>query len=77
MMLRVDIPDSLARQFTDLAAKQHVTVNEVVTAALTAYVGAWQVRDDIETRAKRGNLETLGEILARVPDVPPLPGDEK
>jgi hypothetical protein len=40
-------------------------------------VGAWQVRDDIETRAKRGNMETLDKILARVPNVPPLPGDEK
>jgi predicted HicB family RNase H-like nuclease len=55
MMLQVDIPDSLARQVTDLAANQHVSANQVVAAALTAHVGAWQVRDDIETRAKRGN----------------------
>jgi hypothetical protein len=34
------------------------------------------VRDDIETRAKRGNLETLDRILARVPARPPVPGDE-
>lgn len=35
-----------------------------MTVALAAHIGAWQVRDDIETRAKRGNLETLDKILA-------------
>jgi hypothetical protein len=42
----------------------------------SAHVGARKVRDDIETRAKRGNMETLDKILARVPNRPPLPGDE-
>jgi hypothetical protein len=58
MMLQVDIPDSLARQVMDLAANQHVSANQVVAAALTAYVGAWQVRDDIETRqmGKHGDV---------------------
>jgi hypothetical protein len=31
---------------------------------------------DIEARAKRGSLEAFDRILAKVPDVPPLPGDE-
>lgn len=30
-----------------------------------------------EERAKRGKIGGLDEILAQVPDVPPLPGDEK
>ncbi len=31
-------------------------------------------RDDMETRAKRGGPEGLRDILAQVPDAPPLPG---
>jgi len=29
-----------------------------------------------QTRAKRGRPEDLRDILAQVPDAPPLPGDE-
>jgi len=32
--------------------------------------------DDIETRAKRANLEDFDRIMAKVPNVPPMPGDE-
>jgi hypothetical protein len=52
------------------------TLDNIIAIALAAHVGAWQVREDIETRAKRGNLETFDRILSRVPDVSPLPGDE-
>ena len=34
------------------------------------------VRDDMVTRAKRANLVDFDRIMAKVPDVPPLPGDE-
>ena len=34
-------------------------------------------REDMETRAKRGRPEDLRDILAQVPDAPPLPGDEQ
>jgi hypothetical protein len=37
---------------------------------------AWRVRDDIATRAKRGNLEDFDRVIAKVPEVPPLPGHE-
>jgi len=47
-----------------------------VSIALAAHVGAWQVRDDLEVRAQRGNLQTLDRVLARVPARPPLTGDE-
>lgn len=77
MTLEVDIPDSLLRQVTDLAAKQHVTVNQVVAAALTAQVSAAEMRPSIAERAQRVDWRKVDEIMARVPNVPPQPGDEK
>lgn len=77
MTLEVDIPDSLLRQVTDLAAKQHVTVNQVVAAALTAQVSAAEMRPSIAERAQRVDWQKVDEIVARVPNVPPQPGDEK
>jgi hypothetical protein len=40
MTLQVNIPDSLLRQTAELAERQQVTVDQVVTAALTAQVSA-------------------------------------
>jgi hypothetical protein len=48
----------------------------IVALALSAQVSAWSVRDDIESRAKRGKPSDLERILSKVPNRPPLPGDE-
>ena len=47
----------------------------IVALALASQFPAWRVRDDLATRAARGNLDDFDRILAKVPDVPPLPGD--
>ena len=74
--IQANIPDYLANLAADAAAKEKTTLDNIIAIALAAHVGAWQVREDIETRAKRGNMETFDRILSRVPAVPPLPGDE-
>jgi len=53
-----------------------VTVDQIVTMALSAQVSAWNVREGIASRAKRGSAAHLREILSKVPDRPPMPGDE-
>ena len=74
--LQVSIPDFLARQATDAAARENTTVDQIVAIALSAQIGAWRVRDTVEQRALRGKLSDLDTILAAVPDAPPMPGDE-
>ena len=69
-------PDYLARLAREAAEKENVTVDQIVALALASQISAWRVRDDIATRAARGNLEDLDRVLAKVPDVPPSPGDE-
>jgi hypothetical protein len=74
--IQANIPEYLANLAAEAAAKEKTTLDQIVAIALAAHVGAWQVREDIETRARRGNLETFDRVLAKVPDAPPLPGDE-
>jgi hypothetical protein len=74
--IQAQVPDFLAKLATEAAAKERTTVDNIVSIALAAHVGAWQVRDDIELRAQRANLQTFDRVLARVPARPPLPGDE-
>jgi len=72
-----NVPDYLAKLAAEAADKEKISLDQVVSLALASQVSAWKVRDDLATRAKRGNLDDLDRILARVPDVPPAAGDER
>ena len=77
MTLHVDIPDLLVRQANELAKDQHVSVDQVVAAALSAQISAARARPGIAERAQRVNWQRVDEILTHVPAAPPLVGDEK
>jgi hypothetical protein len=74
--LEVKIPDLLLQQVNEIAAKEKVSVDQIVSIALTAQVSASQARESIASRAKRVDWRKVDDILARVPDKPPIPGDE-
>jgi RNA-binding protein YlmH len=74
--LQAKIPDLLLKQVNELAAKENVAVDQIVSAALTAQVSASKARESISSRAARVNWKKVDEILDRVPDRPPAPGDE-
>ena len=74
--IEAKVPDYLAALAQEAAAKEKTTLDQIVAVALSAQLSAWKVREDIEARAKRGRPEDLRDILAQVPDAPPLPGDE-
>jgi hypothetical protein len=74
--LEVKIPDLLLKQVNEVAVKEKVTVDQIVSIALAAQVSASQARESISSRAKRVDWQNVDDILARVPANPPLPGDE-
>ena len=73
--LQAQVPELLLQEVQELAATQHATVDQIVSVALAAQVSAWRTRESIASRAGRANWEKVDEILTRVPDVPPEPGD--
>jgi hypothetical protein len=74
--IQAQVPDYLAKLAAEAAEKEKMTLDQIIALALSAQISAWRVREDMEARAHRGRPEDLREILAQVPDVPPLPGDE-
>jgi len=74
--LEVKIPDLLLKQVNEVAMKEKVSVDQIVSIALAAQVSASQTRESISSRAKRVDWQKLDDILARVPAQPPLLGDE-
>jgi len=77
MTIQANIPDFLIQQATDVAKREGTSVDSIIAIALSSQVTAWNVRDTVEQRARRGSLSDLDDILAAVPDVPPEAGDEK
>ena len=74
--IAAEVPDYLVALAHEAAAKEKTTVDQIIALALSAQLSAWKVRDDMDTRAQRGRPEDLRDILAQVPDAPPVPGDE-
>jgi hypothetical protein len=74
--IEANVPDYLARQARAPAERGQVPIVQIVALALSAQLAAWKGSDDMETRAKRANLAAFDRIMAKVPDVPPMPGDE-
>ena len=75
--LEVKIPDLLFKQINEVAAKEKVSVDQIVSIALAAQVSASQARESIASRAKRVDWRKVDDVLDRVPAKPPIPGDEK
>jgi hypothetical protein len=74
--LEVKIPDLLFKQINEVAAKEKVSMDQIVSIALAAQVSASQARESISSRAERVDWRKVDDILARVPANPPVPGDE-
>jgi hypothetical protein len=71
--LEVKIPDLLLKQVNEVAAREKVSVDQIVSIALAAQVSASQARESISSRAKRVDWQKVDAILDRVPVNPPIP----
>jgi hypothetical protein len=77
MTIQVTLPDHLAAQAREVATRAHISVDALIASALTAQLDHTPHRPTIAERAARVNWEAVDAILARVPDAPPVPGDER
>jgi len=75
-VLSLRLPDSLHRKVRELAAKESVSINQFITIAVAEKMSALLTEDYLTERAQRADPAAVDRILARVPDVPPVPGDE-
>ncbi len=74
--IQAQVPDYLARLAAEIAEREKTTVDHIVSLALSAQIEAWKVREGMEARARRANPADWEALLAKVPEAPPMPGDE-
>ncbi len=74
--LNLRLPDSVHRHIKDIARQDGVSVNLFITSAVSEKISALTTEDYIATRAGKSRKGAFAKILARVPERPPLSGDE-
>lgn len=74
--LNLRLPDSIHRHIRDIAKSDGVSINTFITSAVAEKISALTTEDYIATRAKMARKDGLKNVLDRVPERTPLPGDE-
>ena len=75
--IEAELPDDLATLAQETAARENQTLDQFVASAIINQISIAKRALTLEERAARANSAAFRAILDRVPDVPPLPGDEK
>ena len=70
------LPDHVLEQARLLAGANGTSLNQFIGSLVAERIGELNAMAEMEKRIARANPEAVKAVLARVPDVPPLPGDE-
>jgi predicted transcriptional regulator len=69
--LSVRLPESLHRKLAEVAAREGVSINQLITSAVGEKMAAIMTEEYLEARAKRGSRRKFAAVLAKVPAVEP------
>ncbi|MDR1183579.1 MAG: toxin-antitoxin system HicB family antitoxin [Coriobacteriales bacterium] len=73
--ITVRLPDSIHKNLRSIAKKDRVSINQLISSAVTEKVSALMTEDYLEARAARASRETFDAALAQIPNIPPEPYD--
>ena len=65
------LPDSLHERVRELALKENVSINQLITLALAEKLSALMTEEYLGQRAKRGNRKKFQRAMAKVADTKP------
>jgi predicted DNA-binding ribbon-helix-helix protein len=67
--LSLRLPESLHRRLAEVAAREGVSINQLISSAVAEKMSALLTEEYLEKRAKRGSRARFASALAKVPDV--------
>jgi len=74
--LSLRLPESLHQRLRELAERDDISINQFIATAVAEKAAAFLTVEYLEARGKRANAKLVDRVLSRVPDVPPIVGDE-
>lgn len=69
--LSVRFPESLHKRLKEMAEKEGVSMNQLITLAVSEKVSTLLTVDYLKERAQRGDRKTFEKLLEKVPDTEP------
>ncbi len=69
--LSLRLPLSLHRNLRELAEREGVSINQIISSAVGEKVAALHTLDYLRQRAERGNRKAFEAVLGKIPDVEP------
>ena len=73
--IEAQIPEPVLKQAQELAARENVPLEQIITLAVAQSVGVWSNESYVAMRAKRGSREKFLDALNEAPDVEPADYD--
>ena len=70
-ILSLRLPESLHKSARELAKKEKISINQLVTLALAEKISALGAQDYLEKRAKRASEAKFDAAMSKVADVEP------
>ena len=70
------LPESIHERVRELARKEGVSINQLISTALAKKLSALLTEEYLEQRAQRGSRESYRRVLEKVKDREPQPGDD-
>jgi len=74
--LSLRLPASLHQKLRELAEREDVSINQFIVTAVAEKTAAILTVDYLEQRATHADRGVLDRLLKRVPDLPPVKGDD-
>ena len=74
--LTIQLPEGVARQLRECAAREGVTVDQLMSSAAAEKLSAMLTVEHLRERARNAKREDFIAFLNGSPDVPAMPGDE-
>ena len=74
--LRLRLPESLHEVARQMAAKDNISINQLITLALAEKLSALMTADYLGQRAQQGDRKKFEQAMGKVARVKPVKGDE-
>jgi predicted transcriptional regulator len=69
--ISIRLPDSLHKKVRELAKRDNVSINQMITIAVAEKLSAIETEDYLDKRAKKGSKEKFLKVLKKVPNNEP------
>jgi hypothetical protein len=75
--LSLRLPESIHRHIREIAKAEGVSINQLISSAITEKISAIMTEEYLQKRADRANIKDMEAVLNKVADREPLKGDER